>query len=124
MAGIGPAPGGPVIAEDVRDLQHWTDLALSQIGERVGIPTKYLRKMQEEAPRLLTTNVNHWFGERPETRMVRTLDGTARAFLSNRYMRVDNYDVAGTALPVLLNTAGLRIASCEVTENRRITRDA
>ena len=95
-----------------------TDLALSQIGERVGIPTKYLRKMQEEAPQLLATNVNHWFGERPETRMVRTLDGTARAFLSNRYMRVDNYDVAETALPVLLNTAGLRIASCEVTENR------
>jgi hypothetical protein len=33
-------------------------------------------------------------------------------------MRVDNYDVAETALPVLLHTAGLRIASCEVTENR------
>ena len=95
-----------------------TDLALSQIGERAGIPIKYLRKMQEEAPRLLATNVNHWFQERPETRMVRTLDGNARAFLSNRYMRVDNYDVAETALPVLLNTAGLRIVSCEVTENR------
>jgi hypothetical protein len=38
--------------------------------------------------------------------------------LSNRYMRVDNYDMAETALPVLLNTAGLRIVSCEVTENR------
>jgi hypothetical protein len=95
-----------------------TDLALSQIGERAGIPIKYLRKMQEEAPKLLATNVNHWFGERPETRMIRTLDGNARAFLSNRYMRVDNYDVAETALPVLLNTAGLRIVSCEVTENR------
>src|SRR5579859_2899910 len=95
-----------------------TDLALSQIGERASIPIKYLRKMQEEAPRLLATNVNHWFLERPETRMVRTLDGNARAFLSNRYMRVDNYDVAETALPVLLNTAGLRIVSCEVTENR------
>jgi hypothetical protein len=95
-----------------------TDLALTQIGERVGIPTKYLRKMQDEAPKLLSTNVNHWFGEQPETRMIRTLDGNARAFLSNRYMRVDNYDVAETALPVLLNTAGLRIASCEVTENR------
>jgi len=95
-----------------------TDLALSQIGERVGIPTKYLRKMQEEAPKLLATNVNHWFGEQPETRMVRTLDSNSRAFLSNRYMRVDNYDVTETALPVLLNTAGLRIVSCEVTENR------
>jgi len=95
-----------------------TDLALSQIGERAGIPTKYLRKMQDEAPALLATNVNHWFQQRSESRMIRTLDDHARAFLSNRYMRVDNYDVAETALPVLLNTAGLRIASCEVTEHR------
>src|SRR4029077_16957560 len=60
-----------------------TDLALAQIGERVGIPTKYLRKMQDEAPKLLSTNVNHWFGERPETRVVRPLDGKARALLSH-----------------------------------------
>jgi len=95
-----------------------TDLALTQVGDRVGIPTKYVRRMQTEAPALLAANVNHWFTERPETRMVRTLDGKARAFLSNRYSRIDNLDVAEVALPVLGNLPGLRIISCEVTEHR------
>ena len=50
--------------------------------------------------------------------MVRTLDGDARAFLSDRYMRVDNFDVASSVLPVLFQTEGLRILSTEVTEHR------
>lgn len=95
-----------------------TDLALTQIGDRVGIPAKYLRRMQQEAPALLASNVNHWFGEKPERRMVRTLDGSARAFLSDRYMRVDNFQVAEAALPALQALPGLRILSCEITENR------
>ncbi len=33
--------------------------------------------------------------------MVRTLDGKARAFLSNRYRRLDNFQLAETLLPVL-----------------------
>ncbi len=94
------------------------DLALTQIGERVGVPTKYLRRMQAEAPALLAQNVNHWFEHKPERRMVRTLDNRARAFLSDRYMRVDNFDVASTVLPVLFQTKGLRILSTEVTEHR------
>lgn len=95
-----------------------TDLALTQIGDRVGIPTRYLRTMQAEAPELLAHNVNHWFDKKPETRLVRTLDGNARAFLSNRYQRIDNHDVALAALPVLREIPGLRIVSSEVTENR------
>jgi hypothetical protein len=94
------------------------DLALTQIGERTGIPAKYLRRMQAEAPRLLASNVNHWFTQTPERRMVRTLDGSLRAFLSDRYMRVDNTDVAEAVLPVLHQTEGLRILSTEVTEHR------
>jgi hypothetical protein len=74
--------------------------------------------MQAEAPKLLASNLNHWFTETPERRMVRTLDGSLRAFLSDRYMRVDNTDVAETVLPVLHQTEGLRILSTEVTEHR------
>jgi hypothetical protein len=95
-----------------------TDHTLLQIGERTGVPAKYLRKMQDEAPQLLAENVNHWFSAKPERRMVRTLDGNARAFLSDRYQRIDNRDIAQAALPVLLNTPGLRIISSEITENR------
>ena len=34
--------------------------------------------------------------------MVRTLDGKARAFLSDRYHRIDNEQIAEAVLPVLL----------------------
>lgn len=109
--------GHTLVADDVGSFQI-NDHALTQIGERVNIPTKYLRRMQMEAPKLLAANVNHWFQESPEKRMVRTLDGNARAFLSDRYLRIDNHDVANMTLPVLLNQEGLRIVSCEVTENK------
>ena len=94
------------------------DLALTQIGERTGIPTKYLRRMADEAPELLGTNVNHWFRQQPGRRMVRTLDGQVRAFLSDKYQRIDHFDVANTVLPVLREVPGLTIRSCEITEQR------
>ncbi len=94
------------------------DLPLTQIGERTGIPTKYLRRMADEAPELLGTNVNHWFRQQPGRRMVRTLDGQVRAFLSDKYQRIDHFDVANTVLPVLREVPGLTIRSCEITEQR------
>ena len=93
------------------------DHALTQIAERVGIPTKYLRKMQDEAPQLLSTNINTWFDATPERRMVRTLAGNQRAFLSDRYARTDAIDVLQVALPEF-SRAGVTVRSCELTENR------
>jgi len=96
--------------------------AHNQIGARVGIPTKYYNRMLEDSPALLANNVNHWLRAEPEKRLLRTLDGNLRAFLSNRYQRIDNNRVADTVLPVLqeINSTigGLRVASCEITENR------
>lgn len=88
-----------------------------QIAERIGVPQKYYDRMLTEAPALLARNVNHWFAEQPEPRMVRTLDGHARAFLSNRYQRIDNLHVAEVVLPVLQESSrDLHIVSCEVTD--------
>ena len=89
-----------------------------QIGERVGIPAKYYDRMREASPDLLADNVNHWFQKEPKRRMVRTLDGSARALLYDRYQRIDNWDVAGVALPILQDIKDLEIQSCEVTERR------
>lgn len=95
-----------------------TEIAHDQVAEFVGIPNKYYRKMRTEAPELLTDNVNHWFSKSNGTqRMVRTLDGKARAFLSDRYRPLDNQDLADVALPALLE-GGCRVESCEVTEKR------
>ena len=90
----------------------------NQIAERLGIPAKYYKEMQEKAPELLAHNVNHWLAESPDRRMVRGMNGNARAFLSDSYHRIDNEHVLETILPVLMETGGIKIQSCEVTENR------
>lgn len=93
-------------------------VAHDQIGSRVGIPAKYYDRMLTSAPDLLATNVNAWFRIQPEKRMVRTLGGDARAFLSNRYQRIENEQIAEVALPILADIPDVRIVSCEVTERR------
>ncbi len=89
-----------------------------QIATWAGVPAKYADKMREFAPDLLAINFNHWLHQTPARRMIRTLDGSARAFLSDRYRRIDNEDVAEAALPVLMESQDIRIKSCEVTESR------
>lgn len=97
------------------------EVAHNQIGARLGIPAKYYDKMRDDNPELLATNVNSWFNKNPERRMVRTLDGVTRAFLSDRYRRIDNYEIAEVVLPIIgemANTDGAKIESCEVTDER------
>lgn len=93
-------------------------LAHDQIGSRLQIPSKYYDRMASEAPQLLADNVNHWFREQPETRMVRTLDNWDRAFLSNRYQRIENEMIAKAALPVLAELPRVQIVSSEITDKR------
>lgn len=62
--------------------------------------------------------------ENPTTRTVRTLgrregDPYARAFLSDRYRALDNYDLAQAVLPIVNELDGmLKIESCDITETR------
>lgn len=100
-----------VDAFDINDLAH------RQIGEHVGVPAKYYDRMRVEAPTLLADNVNHWLHTQPANRMVRTLDGRARAFLSDKYRPLENADLAEAVLPALLQL-DLQIMSCEITERR------
>jgi len=89
-----------------------------QLGAALDIPAKYYDKMRGDFPDLLTRNVNGWFTHSPSKHTIRTLDGTARAFLSDRYRRIDNYDIAKAALPVIGEMPGAKVESCEVTETR------
>lgn len=92
-------------------------IAHDQIGMHVEIPAKYYDKMLRETPDLLATNVNRWFAKYPAPRMVRTLDGTARAFLSDRYRPLENEDLAQAVLPPLIDM-DLAIMSSEITDRR------
>ena len=92
------------------------DHAHGQIASRLDIPRKYYARMQAESPALLATNVNTWLQKNPERRMVRTLGGTVRAFLSDRYMRVENEQIAEVALPILAEIPDVQFVSTALTE--------
>lgn len=96
------------------------EIAHNQIGTNLGIPSKYYDKMRNENPQLLAHNVNSWFNLDPKRRMLRTMDGTARAFLSDRYHRIDNYEIAQAVLPILNEICDIQNAqnSFEVTDQR------
>jgi hypothetical protein len=105
-------------------------IAHDQIGTHTGIPAKYYDRMVHEHPELLANNINAWFAKYPAPRLVRTLDGNARAFLSDSYRPLENFDLAESVLPILFDEK-LEIMSCEITDRRlyikavdpRISRD-
>lgn len=94
------------------------ELAHRQIGTALKIPANYYDRMLTDYPELLAENVNGWFRKNPAEKMIRTLDGTTRAFLSNRYRRIDNFEIAETVLPIIGEMKDARIESCEVTDQR------
>lgn len=108
------APGADRVVEqfNINDITH------RQIGQHLKIPATYYDRMRTENPSLLTENVNSWLFKEPARRMIRTLDGTARAFLSDRYRRIDNYEVAQAVLPIIGNMAGASVESCELTDSK------
>lgn len=93
-------------------------IAHDQIAAHTEIPKVYYDKMRAVAPALLTSNVNEWFSRFPAPRMVRVLDGNARAFLSDKFRTdMENEDLANALLPVIADL-GLQVSSCEITDRR------
>ena len=107
---------GAIILNDNRFQPN--QIAHNQIANRLNIPVKYYDKMREKAPALLASNVNNWFQTEPEKRLVRTLGNDARAFLSDRYNRIENEDIARVALPELLSQPDIRIESSSITDSK------
>ena len=102
-------------------IQHYDvgEIAHRQIGQFLKIPATYYDRMRREYPQLLTLNANGWFAKMPQSkRMLRTLDGTARALLSDRYRRIDNFEVASAGLPIISRMEGAGVESCELTDSR------
>jgi hypothetical protein len=80
-----------------------TPLARRQLADKLKIPYAYFERMRTEQPVLLDRNVNTWLQSDDDRRMIRTLDGNVRAVLSERYRRLDNFDLAESVLPILRN---------------------
>lgn len=82
---------------DERLTMPLTDWAHRQLGEKLNIPLKYYQRMNETGHHtLLASNINEWL-QTKERRMVRTLRGEIRAFLSDKFQPIDNYMVAREA---------------------------
>ena len=128
------AQGAPGDIGGTRTERPIADIAHRQIGERLGIPAKFYESLRtaeregephEEVRKLLDTNVNTLFRERPERRLVRMLDeredgsdGLVRAFLSERYRRLDDEEVFESIVPILLGIPGAEVRSCSMTPTR------
>ena len=95
-----------------------TNLARHQLADKLKIPFTYFERMRTEQPALLDRNVNAWLQTDKDRRMIRTLDGQVRAVLSERYRRLDNYDLAENVLPILQRLADARFESVELTETK------
>ena len=95
-----------------------TPLARRQLADKLKIPHAYFERMREEQPVLLDRNVNTWLQSEDERRMLRTLDGQVRAVLSDRYRRLDNFDLAESVLPILQQLPEVQFESVELTDTR------
>lgn len=93
-----------------------SDIAHRQMADRLNIPSKYYERMRSEYPALLDKNINGWLMKNQEKRMLRTLDDKLRAFLSDRYRRLDNLELVDHVLPVIAQMRGCEVVSCDVTE--------
>ncbi|MBH2008589.1 MAG: DUF932 domain-containing protein [Xanthomonadaceae bacterium] len=95
-----------------------TELARRQLASKLSIPYAYFERMRTEQPALLDSNVNTWLQCDDGRKMLRTLDGQARAVLSDRYRRLDNYDLANAVIPILKTLDNMRFESVELTATR------
>ncbi len=95
-----------------------TPLARRQLADKLKIPYAYFERMRQSQPVLLDRNVNTWLQDDEDRRMIRTLDGQVRAVLSDRYRRLDNFDLAESVLPILQELPEARFESVELTDTR------
>jgi hypothetical protein len=114
-----------VDGKDTFQLNNWTH---SQLGSYSKIPKGYYDKLHIEAPHILAQCVNHGIQmainnsisarkSKSESRLVRTLNGNVRGFLSSRYRMLDCVDLLETTLPILTEN-NFELVSSELTDKK------
>lgn len=79
-----------------------TENAHKQIAGRLQIPSKYYMRLLEDHRDLIIAQVNALFEREPASRLFRALDGKLRAFLSDKFLRLDNAQVLEQTLPAIV----------------------
>lgn len=93
-----------------------TNYCHGQIANNLKIPKKYYDAMGE-IPGLRSQNVNAWFKNKPQKRLLRTLENKSRAFLSDRYRPMDNMFLMSALLPTIKNF-NVEVKSCSMSDTR------
>lgn len=101
---LSPAPKLVLLRDGAVELERYEieEHAHHQIAFRLEVPFKYYARLMADHPDLLMHQVNALFEREPEMRMIRILDGKVRAFLSDRYLRLDNAEVLEQSLPIIV----------------------
>ena len=106
-------------AEDGRDKYDINSHCHGQIATKLGIPKIYYDRLLKDHTDILSNDITALFRREPERRMIRTIDGVARGYLSDKFRTdMDNYDVAEAALPILEAIPDMNILSLGVTDTR------
>jgi len=92
-------------------------VAHSQLAAKLDIPKKYYDRIQT-IDGLREHNVNTLLQNNESNYTLRTVGGTARAFLSDRYLPVDNYMVLNEVMPVFKQFPDVQITSSVLTDKR------
>ena len=101
-----------------------TDHALGQVSTDLGIPKRYFDRMKDDAPELFKSNVHHWLYNEPKARMLRGYTNesgpmTGRAWMSDKFRRLDNIEIARTLLPEFDNLGtAVQFHQAAITESR------
>lgn len=95
-------------------------IAARQIATRLNIPWGYMERMISEYPHLAAANANVWLKKSGDTRLLRILDGKCRAYLSNKYRRLDNLEIFESILPALKNVKDLDVVKAQLTDTHMI----
>ena len=100
-----------------------TNIFHEHLAEKVGIPYRYYERMLKEKPTLLDENVNSWLKTDNRKFMLRSINGKARALLSDRYQALDHLDVIAAFLSAAVQTGyDVKVEECDLTEKRMYIR--
>lgn len=83
---------------------------------RMDIPKQYYLRMGNEAPELLSTNINHWLTKSPKNYLVRTVDDMVRAIMSDRFRILDSTELFFATFQEA-KSMDAKIVQADLTEN-------
>ena len=116
-----PNKVGVVLLKDgATELERFsiTENAHKQIAGRLQIPSKYYMRLLADHRDLIIAQVNALFEREPASRLFRCLDGKLRAFLSDKFLRLDNAQVLEQTLPAIVKgELETQLLSTNVGEN-------